>query len=53
MGLTARVGCPGSSVEYGAQEMKKYGAETVHLARGLAVGYPPFPDIDNFSDFIP
>jgi len=32
--------------------MKKNGAEVVHLATGLVVGYPPCPHIDHFLEFI-
>jgi len=32
--------------------MKKNGADVVHLATGLAVGYPPCPYIDEFNDFL-
>ena len=32
--------------------MKKNGAEVVHLATGLLVGYPPCPFIDDFQKFI-
>jgi hypothetical protein len=32
--------------------MKKNGAEVVHLATGLVVGYPPCPYIDDFFNFI-
>jgi len=46
-------GCPGGNVEYAPAEMKKNGAEVIHLATGLAVGYPPCPRIQAFCDFIP
>jgi predicted metal-binding protein len=52
VGFTTCAGCPGGNVEYSPEEMKKNGAETVHLATGLVVGYPPCPHIDHFSDFI-
>jgi predicted metal-binding protein len=52
VGFTSCDGCPGGNVEYSPEEMKKNGAETVHLATGLVVGYPPCPYIDHFSDFI-
>ena len=52
VGFTTCAGCPGGNVEYGPEEMKKNGAETVHLATGLVVGYPPCPYIDHFNDFI-
>lgn len=46
-------GCPGGNVEYAPAEMKKNGAEIVHLATGLVVGYPPCPHLQDFCDFIP
>jgi hypothetical protein len=33
--------------------MKKNGAEVIHLATGLVVGYPPCPRLQAFCDFIP
>jgi hypothetical protein len=33
-------------------EMKKNGAEVIHLATGLVVGYPPCPHIRYFHDYI-
>lgn len=45
-------GCPGGNVEYAPAEMKKNGAEIIHLATGMIVGYPPCPRIRNFSAFI-
>jgi predicted metal-binding protein len=45
-------GCPGGNVEYVPEEMKKNGAEVVHLATGLVVGYPPCPRIRQFKQFI-
>jgi len=32
--------------------MVKNGAEVVHLATGLVVGYPPCPYIDTFKSFL-
>jgi hypothetical protein len=32
--------------------MKKNGAEVIHLATGLVVGYPPCPRIHQFKQFI-
>jgi predicted metal-binding protein len=46
-------GCPGGNVEYAPAEMKKNGAEIIHLATGLAVGYPPCPRLQSFREFIP
>jgi predicted metal-binding protein len=45
-------GCPGGNVEYVPEEMKKNGAEVIHLATGLVVGYPPCPSIRQFKEFI-
>ena len=45
-------GCPGGNVEYVPAEMKKNGAEVIHLATGLVVGYPPCPNIRKFKEFI-
>ena len=33
--------------------MKKNGAQVIHLATGLLVGYPPCPHIEAFRSFIP
>jgi predicted metal-binding protein len=52
VGYTTCGGCPGGNIEYCVEEMKKNGAETVHLATGMVVGYPPCPYIDHFSSFI-
>jgi predicted metal-binding protein len=46
-------GCPGGNVEYAPAEMKKNGAEVIHVATGLVVGYPPCPRLKAFTDFIP
>jgi predicted metal-binding protein len=45
-------GCPGGNIEYVPEEMKKNGAEVIHLATGFIVGYPPCPYIKHFRDFI-
>ena len=45
-------GCPGGNVEYVPEEMIKNGAEAIHLATGLVVGYPPCPRIHHFKQFI-
>lgn len=45
-------GCPGGNIEYVPEEMKKNGAEVIHLATGLVVGYPPCPRISHFKEFI-
>lgn len=45
-------GCPGGNIEYIPAEMKKNGAQVIHLATGLVVGYPPCPNIRKFKEFI-
>ena len=45
-------GCPGGNIEYVPEEMIKNGADTIHLATGLVVGYPPCPRINDFKAFI-
>jgi len=52
VGYTTCGGCPGGNIEYCVEEMKKNGAEVVHLATGMIVGYPPCPYIGHFRDFI-
>ncbi len=52
VGFTSCSGCPGGNIEYAPEEMKKNGAEVIHLATGLVVGYPPCPHIDYFRRFI-
>lgn len=52
VGYTSCDGCPGGNVEYAVEEMKANGAEVIHLATGLVVGYPPCPHITYFHDFI-
>jgi len=53
VGYTSCGGCPGGNVEYAPEEMQRNGAEIVHLATGLVVGYPPCPWLDTFRTFIP
>ena len=45
-------GCPGGNIEYAPEEMIRNGANVIHLATGLIVGYPPCPRIGYFRDFI-
>jgi predicted metal-binding protein len=45
-------GCPGGNIEYVPQEMIKNGAEVIHLATGMIVGYPPCPRVNRFKEFI-
>ena len=52
VGFTSCGGCPGGNIEYTPEEMKKNGAQVVHLATGMVVGYPPCPHIEYFQSFI-
>jgi predicted metal-binding protein len=52
VGYTTCDGCPGGNIEYAPEEMKKNGAEVIHFATGMVVGYPPCPYIDHFKGFI-
>lgn len=52
VGYTTCGGCPGGNVEYVPEEMIKNGAEVIHLATGLIVGYPPCPRLDYFKRYI-
>ncbi len=52
VGFTSCCGCPGGNIEYAPEEMKKNGAQIIHLATGLVVGYPPCPHIGYFREFI-
>ncbi|MCD6182539.1 MAG: CGGC domain-containing protein [Candidatus Cloacimonetes bacterium] len=52
VGYTSCGGCPGGNIEYAPQEMIDNGAEVIHLATGLVVGYPPCPRILPFKRFI-
>ncbi len=53
VGYTTCDGCPGGNVEYAPEEMKKNGADVIHLATGMVVGYPPCPHLESFRRFIP
>ena len=52
VGYTSCDGCPGGNIEYAVDEMKANGAQVIHLATGLIVGYPPCPHITYFHDYI-
>ena len=52
VGYTTCDGCPGGNVEYTAEEMVKNGAEVIHLATGMVVGYPPCPYINTFKAYL-
>lgn len=51
-GYTSCGGCPGGNIEYAPEELKKNGAEVIHFATGMVVGYPPCPYIEHFKKFI-
>jgi predicted metal-binding protein len=52
VGYSTCGGCPGGNVEHVPAEMKRNGAEAIHLATGFVVGYPPCPHIRQFKTFI-
>ena len=52
VGYTTCDGCPGGNIEYAGEEMVNNGAQVIHLATGLVVGYPPCPYLDTFKAFI-
>jgi predicted metal-binding protein len=52
VGFSTCGGCPGGNVEYVPEEMIKNGAEAIHLATGLVVGYPPCPHLDDLQAFV-
>jgi predicted metal-binding protein len=53
VGYTSCGGCPGGNIESAPEEMRKNGADVVHLATGFLVGYPPCPHLEHFRRFIP
>jgi predicted metal-binding protein len=52
VGYTTCDGCPGGNVEYAGDEMVANGANVIHLATGMVVGYPPCPSIGTFKRFL-
>jgi len=52
VGYTTCGGCPGGNIEYAPEELKKNGAEVIHFATGMVVGYPPCPHINEFRNFV-
>jgi len=52
VGYTTCDGCPGGNVEYTGEEMVKNGAQVIHLATGMLVGYPPCPYIQTFIYYL-
>lgn len=52
VGYSTCGGCPGGNIEYVPEEMVKNGAEVIHFATGLVVGYPPCPHQHYFKRYI-
>ena len=52
VGYTSCGGCPGGNIEYAPESMKNNGAQVIHFATGMVVGYPPCPRIGYFKKFI-
>lgn len=52
VGYTSCGGCPGGNIEYTGDEMIKNGAQVIHLATCMLVGYPPCPRIDTFKSYL-
>lgn len=52
VGYTSCGGCPGGNIEYAPAEMIRNGAQVIHLATGMVVGYPPCPRLPYFVDFL-
>lgn len=52
VGYTTCGGCPGGNIEYAPEEMKKNGADVIHFATGMLVGFPPCIYIDYFRKYI-
>jgi predicted metal-binding protein len=45
-------GCPGGNVEDVPAEMQKNGAQVLHFATGMVVGYPPCPHLGALKNFV-
>ena len=52
VGYSTCGGCPGGNVESVPEEMKKNGAQVIHLATGFVVGYPPCPYLRQFKELL-
>lgn len=52
VGYSSCGGCPGGNIEHVPNEMIKNGAQAIHLATGLVVGYPPCPRQAYFKEYI-
>jgi predicted metal-binding protein len=52
VGWIACGGCPGERLEYAPADMKKFGAEVIHLASCYLAGYPICPYIEDHRNYI-
>ncbi len=52
VGYSSCGGCPGGNIEYVPSEMVRNGAQAIHLATGLVVGYPPCARQAYFKEYI-
>lgn len=52
VGYSTCGGCPGGNVESVPEEFRKNGADVIHLATGLIVGYPPCPHLRRFKQYL-
>jgi len=52
VGFTSCGGCPGGNGESVLPEFRKNGADVVHLATGLVVGYPPCPHLRALRTYV-
>ena len=52
VGWVACGGCPGERLEFAAADMKKIGADFIHLASCYLAGYPACPYIGDHKDYI-
>lgn len=52
VGYSTCGGCPGGNVESVPEEFRKNGADIIHLATGLIVGYPPCPHLRRFKQYL-
>ena len=52
VGYTTCNGCPGGNIEYTGEEMVKNGAQVIHLATGMLVGYPPCRNLETFKKYL-
>jgi predicted metal-binding protein len=52
VGWMACGGCPGERLEYAPTDMKKFGAEVIHLASCYLAGFPICPYIEDQKNYI-